>query len=223
MISLANGGFDSLSMILLFIGILLLVYLAARFFVNDSYTVPAFFEKIPGIETLYEIVRSVPSYLTDVIQLAFGKKDSVSLAIHRKNTQERDKKIQTSLQEYFIEETLPFRPFWIFVPFFNLVFLPKLLTSRTTKYVLAIGQGLVITLLAILIGFSWEFTSPLELFLLFPVFYGIASIESDVFIRIPILYEVYAMLNTLTFGLLKNTKRVHSAQSQDTTVSFKMD
>jgi len=118
-----------------------------------------------------------------------------------------------------------FGPFWIFVPFFNLVFLPKLLMSRTTKYVLAIGQGLAITLVAVLIGFLFSFTSPLELFLLFPIFYGIASLESDAFFRIPLIYEIYeiyATLNTFTFGLFKSTKRIQAVQKQDTAVSFKL-
>ncbi len=33
----------------------MLVFLAARFFLNDSYTVPAIFERIPGIESIYAI------------------------------------------------------------------------------------------------------------------------------------------------------------------------
>ncbi len=138
-------------------------------------------------------------------------------------TQEKDKKFKTPLQTYFIDESLPFQSFWIFIPFVNLAFLPKLFMSRTTRYVLVIGQGLVITLLAILLGLIFSFTSPIELFLLFPIFYGISALETDVFTRIPIIYEIYALLNTLTFGLLKNTKRVQSIQKQDTQVSFKME
>ena len=222
-LSFINGGFDSLSMILLFTGILALVFLAARFFLNDSYVIPALFERIPGIASIYEIIRSVPSYLADMGEVIFGKKDSISFADHLKNTQEKDKNFRDSLEQYFTDEALLFKPFWIFVPFFNLIFLPKLFTSRTTRYVLAIGQGLVITLLALCIGFFYSFTSPLLLLLLFPIFYGISSIGEDVFIRIPLLYEIYALLNTVTFGLLKNTKRLQTVQKQDTAVSFKMN
>lgn len=208
-------------MILLFIGILLFLFLAARFFINDNYTVPSFFERIPGMGSIYEIVRSLPSYLMDMGRMIFGKKDSISFADHLKSTQDGDENLRASLQGYFTDENLPFQPFWIFIPFFNLVFLPKLFLSRTNRYVLAIGQGLVITLLAICIGFFFGFTSPLELFLLFPIFYGIASLESDVFIRIPLVYEIYAILNTFTFGLLKNTKRLQAVQKQNTAVNFK--
>lgn len=217
-----SGGFDSLSMILLFIGILLLVFLAARFFMHDDYTVPGFLERIPGIESVYGIVRSLPPYLMDMGKMVFGKKDVISFRDHLKDTQEKDQNFRSSLQGYFTDETLPFRPFWIFIPFFNLVFLPKLFMSRTTRYVLAIGQGLIITFLAICIGVFHSFASPLESFLLFPIFYGIASLESDVFIRIPLVYEIYAMLNALSFGLLKNTKRIQAVQKQEKTVSFKV-
>lgn len=209
-------------MILLFVGILTLVFLAARFFLNDSCSVPRAFEKIPGTESVYEIARSIPGYLGDVVQMIFGKKDAVSFMDHLQYVREADQSFQTSLRGYFTDATLPFRPFWIFVPFFNLVFLPKLLMSRTTKYVLAIGQGLAITLVAVLIGFLFSFTSPLELFLLFPIFYGIASLESDAFFRIPLIYEIYATLNTFTFGLFKSTKRIQAVQKQDTAVSFKL-
>lgn len=209
-------------MVLLFIGIFLLVSLAARFFIDNSYTVPGFFGKIPDMESVYRIIRSIPPYLMDIGRIIFGKQDSASFASHLKNIQEKDENFRISMQGYFTDETLPFPSFWIFVPFFNLIFLPKLFISRTTRYVLAIGQGLVITLLAILIGLFYSFASPLELFLLFPIFYGVASLESDVFSRIPLIYEVYAILNTLTFGLLKNTRRIQTVQKQDTAVSFKL-
>lgn len=210
-------------MILLFIGVFSLVFLAARFFINDSYTVPSFFEKIPGIESIYGVIRSLPSYFTDMGHMIFGKKDSVFFVNHWRDTQEKDQIFRASLQGYFTDETLPLPSFWIFVPFLNILFLPKLFMSRTTRYVLAIGQGLVITLLAICIGLFFGFTSALELFLLFPIFYGIASLKSDVFIRIPLVYEIYAILNTLTFGLLKNTKRLRGVQKQDTTVSYRVE
>ena len=135
----------------------------------------------------------------DTGAMIFGKKDSLSFIDEIKETQAKDRNFRASLQGYFTDETLPFNAYWIFLPFVNIVFLPKLFLSRTTHYVLAIGQGLIITLLAIIIGVFYSFTSPLELFLLFPIFYGIASLESDVFIRIPFIYEIYAILNALSF------------------------
>lgn len=223
LVSFVNNGFDSLSMILLFIGILSFVFLAARFFMSNTYIIPNFFNYIPDIDSIYRIIRSIPSYIKEVSSMIFGKNTTLSFVDNIKNVKNKDTILQESLQEYFTDKTLLFQSFWIFIPFFNLIFLPKLFTCRTTQYVLAIWQGLVITLLAIIIGLLFSFTSPLELFLLFPIFYGIASIETNVFVRIPLLYEIYAIINTLTFGLLKNTKRIQTIQKQDTTVSFKME
>ncbi len=175
------------------------------------------------MEVLYNIVRSIPAYIMNIAQMVFGKNTVVTFKDHLKNTQEKNQNSRIILQEFFTDSTLPFKSFWIFIPFVNLVFIPKLFTSRTTRYVTAIGQGLVITLFAIIIGIVFSFTSPLELFLLFPVFYGIASLESDVFVRIPLIYEIYAILNTFTFGLLYNTKRMRAVQKQDTAVSYKVE
>jgi hypothetical protein len=73
-------------------------------------------------------------------EMIFGKKDSLSFLSHIKNTEEKDERIRASLQTYFIDESLMVRPFWIFIPFANIIFLPKLFTNRSTRYVLAIGQ-----------------------------------------------------------------------------------
>lgn len=221
-LSYIHDGFNVLSMILLFIGIFLIVFLAARFFIHESYTVPYILTCIPDMKSIYKVLRSIPPYLMDMSQVVFGKKESLSFAKNLQDTQEKDESFRASLQEYFTNETLSFSSFWIFIPFFNLIFLPKLLTERTTRYVLAIGQGLVITLLAVIIGYFFGATSPVALLLLFPVFYGISSLESDIFTRIPFIYEIYLIINTLTFGLLNNTKRLRSVQKQNASVSFKL-
>lgn len=63
----------------------------------------------------------------------------------------------------------------------------------------------------------------MELFLLFPIFYGIACVEKDVCVRIPFIYELYAIINTFSFGVLSNTKRIKAIQKEDKIVSYKVD
>jgi uncharacterized membrane protein YwaF len=63
LIAFTSRGFDSLSMILLFIGIVLIIFLATRFFIYDNYLVYSYIEKIPGIESIYRVVRTIPVYL----------------------------------------------------------------------------------------------------------------------------------------------------------------
>lgn len=155
--------------------------------------------------------------------MIFGNKTDVSFEENMMQIIEKDMKLYTSLQTYFIDTSISFQSFWIFIPFLNLVFLPKLFRTRNTQYVLAIGQGLVITLMATLIGIFFSFVSALELFLLFPVCYGISQIHINIFTPIPIIYEIYTFINTVTFGLLKNTKRIQSIQKQDTQINFKIE
>ena len=137
---LVNRGFESLSMIMLFVGVLFLVYLGTCFFIKDSYTVPFIFEKIPGLQAIYKIILSIPEYLLDIGRTIFGKEVSLSFAQNILNTERRDEAFKASMREYFKDSALPFAAFWIFIPFCNLVFVPKLFMSRTTRYVLAIGQ-----------------------------------------------------------------------------------
>lgn len=218
-----NRGFDSLSMMLLFMGVLFLVYLAAGLFIKNSYFIPHVFEKIPSIALIYEIIRSTPTYFMNLAGVAFGKTKTLQFAEHLANTRTRDIYFRTSLEWYFTDAHIAFSSLWIFIPFCNVIFIPKLFMSRQTRYVLAIGQGLVLTVLAGVIGYFYGFASPFELFLLFPIFYGIAEFETNVFVRIPGVYEIYAILNTLTFGILNNTKRMQDIQKKETTVSYKVE
>jgi len=63
LIAFTSRGFDSLSMILLFIGIILIIFLATRFFIYDNYLVYSYLEKIPGIKSIYQVIRTIPVYL----------------------------------------------------------------------------------------------------------------------------------------------------------------
>lgn len=218
----ANRGFDSLSMILLFIGVLFLVYLGACFFIKDAYQIPRLFEQIPKMTHIYDVLQALPFYILDIFRMIFGKQEVLSFREHLGNTQKKNERFRTSLEEYFTDTSIAFSPFWIFVPFCNIIFIPKLFLSRQSRYVLAIGQGLVITLLSAIVWYFYGFTSPFELLFLFPAFYGIASLETNVFVRIPLIYEIYALLNTFTFGILNNTNRMKAIQKQDMSVSYKV-
>lgn len=171
----------------------------------------------------YRLFRTLPRYIYDIFLMVFGKKESIDLQGLLDKTAESDRKYVDFMTEYFTDDSLPIPPYWIFVPFFNIFFLPRMFINRKSKYAVALGQGMVITLLSVLIGFiSKDFSSPYELFLLFPIFYGIASVQSDPFTKIPIVYEFYVIINTLTFGLLRNTKKIREVQQKETSVRLKV-
>lgn len=147
----ANRGFDSLSMILLFIGVLFLVYLGACFFIKDTYQIPRLFEQIPQMTRIYDVAQALPFYILDTFRMIFGKKEALSFEEHLGNIRKKNERFRVSLEEYFTDTSIAFSPTWIFVPFCNVIFIPKLFLSRQTRYVLAIGQGLVITLLSAIV------------------------------------------------------------------------
>lgn len=62
-LAFARGGFDSLCMILLFIGIIVILFIATQLFIYETYFVYNILEKIPTTKDIYIILRSIPRYL----------------------------------------------------------------------------------------------------------------------------------------------------------------
>lgn len=166
---------------------------------GNTYVSYSLFSRIPSMDALYQIMRSFPRYLGEIIGVIREKHEQVNFDNCLKKTQEQDVIYHDSLMKYFTEDRIPFKPLWIFVPLVNLIFLPKILTDRKTKYSIAIGQGLVVTGIFVAIGLMYGFSSPISLFLLFPIFYAIARVYYDPFQKIPAVYELYALVNTLSF------------------------
>lgn len=192
-------GFDALAMMVLFLYLLLLAFLAARFFFSNTCTLPGFFRRIPSIDTIYMTARTIPAYIKNIAEVAIGKKDSLDFLGMLETTRAADLKFYQSMREYFTDGILFFPTYLIFIPFVNSIFIPKLFLSRNTRYIIAIGQGLILTLLSLLIGIVYGFSSRMELLLVFPALLGMVTVGHDPFYRIPVIYEIYSLLNTVTF------------------------
>lgn len=72
--------------------------------------------------------------------MMFGKIENISLQSSIEVVQKKDEFLQASLSGYFTDESLPFSKSLLYIPFVNIIFIPKILGNRTSKYVLAIGQ-----------------------------------------------------------------------------------
>ena len=166
---------------------------------GNTYISYSLLSRIPSMDTCYVTLRSLPRYVGEIMGVIREKHEQVSFANCLKKTRERDSISRDSLANYFTADRIPFKPLWIFIPLVNLVFLPKILTDRKTKYIIAIGQGLIMTGIFVAISLMYGFSSSLLLFLLFPIFYAIARVTSDPFQKIPLVYELYALINTLSF------------------------
>lgn len=217
-----SSGFDSFAMILLFIYILVIVFVWVQFFMGNTYISYSLLSRIPSMDTCYEVARSLPRYMGEIMGVIREKTEQVSFENCLKKTRESDNASHILLETYFTENRIPFRPLWIFIPLVNLVFLPKILTDRKTKYSIAIGQGLVMTGIFVVISFIYGFSSSFILFFLFPIFYAIARVQADPFQKIPVVYEIYTLINTLSFWLLRNTRKIQEVKAQEKSVSFKV-
>jgi len=133
-------GFNSFSMIFLFLYILLVVYLGVRFFFSNHCRLPGFFKYIPALDTLWSMMRVIPKYLIQIFLVSTGKKETLHLKLLFEEMQASDIRLQETMRTYFTDKNIAFSPYLIFLPFINLIFLPKLFLSRTTQYVMAIGQ-----------------------------------------------------------------------------------
>ncbi len=113
---------------------------------------------------------------------------------------------EEALSLFFTDGHLTFSPYFIYVPFLNLIFLYQFFVPGKSKYVLAINQGIILTLLVVLVG---GFLSPTNLILLaiLPMMLGIATIKNRPFLQIPLLYEFGGLLSAVTFGIVSGTRQ----------------
>jgi hypothetical protein len=196
----AFGRGESLMLVLLFLYVVLLVTVAILLYLGKSMEFLSAFAAIPSLESVSRFFRTAPSYLADV-----------ALA-----------RAEEELAKYFNGSPGPFSPYLIYVPFLNLVYLARFFSPGKTPYVVAIGQGIVLTVLIAVVGYFYSFFDPMLAFALFPIALGLATIKSRPFYRIPVLYELSALVSFLTFGLVSGTKSMKEKSKESKQVSYKV-
>lgn len=68
-----------------------------------------------------------------------------------------------------------------------------------------------------------DFTSLWQMILLFPIFIGMAEINRNPFYKIPAIYELYVILDFLTFGLGSRVNKLKERNKESgEKVSFKV-
>ena len=85
--------------------------------------------------------------------MIFGRKVKLDFASKQTQLLEKDKKSYEIFSSYFTDENLVLSKNLIFIPILNLIFIPTFLVSKKSKYLIAITQGLIISLLLIIIWF----------------------------------------------------------------------
>lgn len=215
-------SYDAIGTVLLFIYILGLTFVGVRCFFFDSLPIMQWIDRFPTIDEVWLILRTVPEYLFDVFRLVLGRLDRISFLDRIRAKTANDTVLTEKMEGYFTDAKFPLPRFLMFVPVVNLLFIPILILRRQSRYVLSIGQGMVITGLFLGIGFWFGFSSEYETFLIFPILLGIAAVDTAPFYRLPVVYELYALFNIATFGLLRNAQKVQDISAKNQSVNFKV-
>lgn len=216
------SGFDSIFILLIFAYILFIAFIWVNIFINDKLIINNLINKIPSLNDIYLKTRTSFFYFFDFLSVIFGKKVSLDFASKHRQLLEKDEKSYEALASYFTDENLLISKNLIFIPILNLIFIPTFLVSKKSKYLIAIIQGLIISFLLIFIWFYFWYYSLYQLFLLFPIFIGIANINQNPFKKIPIIYEIYATFDKLSFWIFSKVKFLNEKKKEVKEVSYKL-
>jgi hypothetical protein len=206
-----------------FLFLQILVVVAVFFHISFGY-MPKFlflFEKLPSLESLVRIVRTLPRYMFDIGESILGKRMELSFTARLEEQKQSEEKFEKEYIEYFSLESTAFSPYLIYIPGINFIFFLKFFRPGKYRYALPVGQGIALSLLFILgiwyIG--WFSASLLSLIWILP---GMASVKDRPSLRIPVLYELSAILSWGTFGLIQGTKIAKEKSKTVQEVSYKV-
>ncbi|EKD65966.1 MAG: hypothetical protein ACD_49C00072G0003 [uncultured bacterium (gcode 4)] len=216
------SGFDSIFILLIFAYILFIAFIWVNIFINDKLIINNLINKIPSLWDIYLKLRTSFFYFFDFLSLIFGRKVKLDFASKHAQLLEKDEKSYEIFSSYFTDESLVLSKNLIFIPILNLIFIPTFLVSKKSKYLIAITQGLIISFLLIFIWFYFSYYSLYQLFLLFPIFIWIANIDKNPFKKIPIIYDIYAIFDKLSFWIFSKVKFLNEKKKEVKEVSYKL-
>lgn len=213
---------ESLLTVTLFLIIVLIVTTGAFLASGRGVAFLAPIQSLPGILDIQSFLKALPSYLSDVFLVAVGKRNELGFAQKRQQEAVRIQKLERELEEFFTDDHSAISPYLIYVPVLNLLFLYQFFSPKKSRYVLAVNQGIVLSIILLLVGFLYSDHSVL-LFAILPIMLGIATIKSRPFLQIPLLYEIGALVSYVTFGIVSGTKHTHEKSQEVREVRLKVE
>ncbi len=114
-------------------------------------------------------MRTIPIYLRDVMSAVVGKKDHLNFHARLIEREQLDNATEAQLVAFFDGPTGPFSPYLIYVPFINLIYIVRFFVPGKSPYVLAIGQGMVLTILVAVAAYFYGFFDPILTIALLPI------------------------------------------------------
>lgn len=207
---------------LIFFYVVLLVTIGILLFLGKGIEFLGMFSVIPGLEDIALVYRTLPQYIADIGQAIIGKKDDLSFKTRMIERYQMEAKTDAELAAYFNGSPGPFSPYIIYIPVLNLLYIVRFFAPGKSPYVMAIGQGIVLTVIVGCAGYYYGMFDPILTLALLPISLGLATIKSRPFYRIPVLYELSALISFLTFGLVSSTKVIRTKSQEEKSVSYKI-
>ncbi len=222
MILLIVSGHNDILLALTFLYICYVVYAWLMMIIHTRVIYNLFTESIPNLETAYVNCRTWISYLAESIKVIFGKKEEVSFEDLKNRIIRKEAKFSELARNNFTNPRIPLSNKIIFIPGLNIIYLPKYIIDKKSIYTIAIAQGLIITAILIAIYYlSQSFSTNIQMILLFPIFLWLANIDNNPFYKIPVIFEIYVLLDNLTFGIFSKVKFLKEKKNEVKEVSFK--
>jgi hypothetical protein len=214
---------DNLFMVTLFFLIVLIVTTGVFLVAGKSVGFLAPVQMLPGIRDIQLYFKTVPSYVKDVFLVAIGRKEELSFLLKREEMRARTLRTEAGLEAYFTETNQVFSPYLIYVPILNIIFIYRFFSPQKNRYALAINQGIILTLLVVIIGYFTYPDTSLLLLVILPMMLGLATVKGKPFLQIPILYEISSLVSYITFGIVSGTKSTREKSKEVREVRLKVE
>lgn len=199
--------------------IVFLVYVGMFLFLHSSFLLPGFIQKIPTISQIHIFFRTFPLYMFDILAVIFGKTQTVSF-------QSRFLAMQTSLLQHqeqinrMVTPSKSFLPNWLIaVPIFNMAFLPQLFRTNQ-QHTQIISQGILQSVLLMVVWCLYTFGSTLQGVFLLPAFLILANVGTNPGFAVPALFELLQAIQAVANLFYKHSHTIKQAKEKEASVHF---
>lgn len=207
--------------VLFYIGYLVFMWIMA--FMHSKIFYSSMIASLPDLNEIYIYIKSFFYYIFESFKVIFWKKQDVSFEGIIQKQVEKEEKFNKLAGEFLSNNTLVFSNKLIYIPVINLIYLPKYFIDKKSRYVFAIIQGLIITgIMAALFFFDRSLFAQYQIVFLFPILLWMANIDANPFYKIPLVYEIYSLLDKLSFWIFSNMRFLKEKKNEINEVSFKV-
>lgn len=215
---ITNHG--ELALVISLLYIMFVVFAWIIMFIQQKIVFSYFINNIYDLKTLYSVWRALFVYIIESFTIIVWKGKEINFKEIHSKIIVKDEKYHNLANNYLTDSKLVFGNKLIFIPVVNIIYLPTFLFNKKSKYIIAIIQWLIISIIAIILWYS-EYSN-FSILLLFPIFLWIANVWNNSFYRIPIIYEIYEVLDKLSFGIFSKIKFLKEKKNEVQEISFKI-